>query len=544
MRLQWLMFLLGLAAALAIARPGAAWQADAFLPDYGIPIVPADSTLTIGDQTLRPVGYGGGAPHTFEAAGGFLTINGPLVTYRGSDGKEWSRKDGPPDPHVLDVRNGIAYVVDLTGLAWYSGSHASAQVLRLDVGAGRWLSSIPMTGSDKVVGVAASDNEVAVLTSVYGPKSEFDTPTAYVLTLYRLPDLQLVRSVHIEAQIQYEASGINSWPRNADTETIGTRTVQWSNGAVVICPDDQGPLCSFDSEGVERWQLDRPWEFVRSFNGPSVFSFTLHRSSQPAYSAQDPHAKIPPDKSMSGEITAGPIWVPAPKAGGTEGRIVLAVARSADARGSTESLIYEISAGGQPMTVTALPQQALTLPEGLVSGGVVWAGEQGSMFRIHPGLTTRDMGMGPFPKPNLTSWIDWFVQKPPRQADELLDDYPASGQPDTDAIAFSQKYAFRTDEGWHASEPKSRRITFPIQVVDLATGAQSLANLQVHLAEDLRAPATNLEGSGDHFAAFVPYPFEICDMQVYGANLRITFNIYRVTGPWAYLDFPLPKDFR
>jgi len=518
-------------------------------PQSQTPFIAKDSVLTLDGLKILPLKVGMGAPISVTLATGTLTIDRSRLTFVDEKGSTWAASAGAEPPTFLAADHRVIYLAAPHSLtASEEDKTKGSQILRLDLKTGVWLRPIVLAEVGKVdtrlAGMAIKDGKIALLVTRYKPPYSPDEISRYELRVLN----SATGDIQWSAEIPGKAEFYSFW-HIAD----GIKTVQWAKDNVVVCANQSAPILSFTSNGTLAWRLDRPWEFERGYIGPSSFTFYLARTGMEkryAFEHPDLTKESPENKSIRGQIVAGPIWVPntGKSADLTQkpmtGRLVVAIGRG-PARGSTENcILFEISEQGNPITCTTMP---FFVDQGNWQSfldGIVFPASNGAMLRLRSSTPAASMIQGPFGHRDLTARIDWLIQDAPPEAEERLNLHLCSSEgPRDDVVTYTHTKAIRASEGWYCDTLKKAPVTFPIQIVDLTTGMRSACTFTIPLSMAIPRPTTGFTETGGSFSTMTPYLVQIFRLEARGHNLRIFLDDGTGHHP-TYVDFPLPPQFR
>jgi hypothetical protein len=121
--------------------------------------------------------------------------------------------------------------------------------------------------------------------------------------------------------------------------------------------------------------------------------------------------------------------------------------------------------------------------------------------------------------PDLISRVSWYRQyaEPERKA------WFKSGK-GGDSTAFGSRFAFRGGAGGFIADRTTKAYSFPISIVDLSTGVDRTANLQVPFEGEFPLPTQNVSKFDDTTEAMGPYLLAVTYLQLDGGRLAIVLG--------------------
>jgi hypothetical protein len=230
------------------------------------------------------------------------------------------------------------------------------------------------------------------------------------------------------------------------------------------------------------------------------------------------------DKQYQCAIVGGPVVVRGGvrpwRGGGGEDAIFVAVAKGPNAWNwgyLSECVVYGLSSSGEVLGMATLPRMVKGGQFAVSAGGLVWGCEKGALVRLAAPPARAGFGPG---GADCILGIDWYRQYPPGKTDGWLTADKAG-----DVIAFDDARAYRAVSGGYVAAKEDRVYRFPLSVVDLKTGSESMATLAVPFNGDLPLPKTNFSTTGGTVHADGPYLMGVTLMHVDGRVLEVTVGV-------------------
>jgi len=329
-----------------------------------------ECTLDVGGQVLKPVYTA--TPWRLEkrAGGRRLVIDKDTVTaFRESRTEpDWSAKTA--DGHHLSwltADEETAYFVgqEIDAKGRFKAYSTPPRVRRLELKTGRWQTDLP-TGTSKREGCKA-DSIIAVLTGEGSvimlntlikegdDNNDNSTVVAYEVVCFRKGRDKPSWSKSFAMAGERPQPGVFLMAAaRPEYATSDIQHLTWLDDTLLVCAEAIQPiLCLNPATGTKLWQLDRPWEFERSFMGPSVWQHFISRSGvglmerNPKELAK---ARQAFDKEIHGAIVGGPVVVPVANVADVDTRrFFVAVARGPAGSLSgylSDCILYEFSRWG------------------------------------------------------------------------------------------------------------------------------------------------------------------------------------------------------
>jgi hypothetical protein len=392
-------------------------------------------------------------------------------------------------------------------IAYFAGTGSS--VRRLDLNERKWLPALapsrPVPGG-KVRSALVDDRGVAVfVSSVRAPDKladeEIDKIDAdrekpserYELAYFESGKTEQAWSRNFLLQGAAERpdpAGLLWSATRPDYASSAVQTLCCLGDDLLVCPGElQGLFCLDRAHGQVQWQLQRPWEFERSFIGPSVWNHTITRFGLEHATEKelaDSAGKLA--EQTEAAIVGGPVVVnvDAEDDEWSTRRIFIAVAKGPKGAWSgylQDCTIYELNASGQPIAMCKLPRMVLGQTFRSLPGGVVWSMQRGGLVRVTAQETSFRFGPG---TDDCLCKIDWYREFRPVERQAWFVAEPLNG-----VAAFSQTHLFRAVSGGYVEKKAEAIYRFPITEVDLSTGFSRDLELAVPLERQLTLPRTN-----------------------------------------------------
>lgn len=515
-----------------------------------IPVKLSECILHVDGKALKPIRVGNGFLTHTAIPTGSIESDGRTIDRLDSRGeKAWSVKTpGPRKLQVASTSANVVYLIELPNEEEYTFS--SSQVHRLDIQTGKWLSPIKLGGtlqakqSVSIVGICARANRLAVLYQILGTASESDALVRRTVGVYGEHDSKPSWTYNIPLEKDSAPrQGVllaASYPNFADSDVT---TLAWVGKSVVACPDAMGPIVTLDGgNGKVAWTLKRPWEYQRGFIGPSVWSHYVSRFGNDYFDRGINMDKLRSqfEKSFSGQIIGGPVWVPFPKSSDSrEEGVFLVVVTLASKLGSGydgyvgDAILYEVSERGDVLSRTPLPQYVIGRQVFCRPNEAIWSTKNNGMMSV----CVEDKGLmfsiGPG-GPDHTGKIRWFVQPP----DSTPEDKWLTHEAARNVTAFAENRAYRANGGWYVDGPDDRTLTFPIQVFDLTNGVTRNCSLEVPVTYKVMRPTTNFRGNRGGIYGLGPGNIGIIDITATASRVRIQLATDKGV---SFLDFNLKQ---
>ena len=121
--------------------------------------------------------------------------------------------------------------------------------------------------------------------------------------------------------------------------------------------------------------------------------------------------------------------------------------------------------------------------------------------------------------PDLISRVSWYRQ----YAEPECKAWFKSGK-GGDSTAFGSRYAFRGGAGGFIADKKTKLYSFPISIVDLSSGVDRTALLQVPFEGEFPLPTENVSTVEDTTEAMGPYLLAVTYLQLDGERLEIVLG--------------------
>jgi hypothetical protein len=323
-------------------------------------------------------------------------------------------------------------------------------------------------------------------------------------------------------------------PRRPTYASSDIQYLSMMDDKIIVCAGPvQDILCLDSAKGELAWKCEHIWEYQRGFIGPSVWQHVMHRvGTEPGFfnEEQDADAATAFNKKHICAIVGGPIVVPhAGNDGGRErSRLFVAVARGpADpfAGYLSDCIVYEMNANGEPVALLNVPRMIEGARFARHDGALVWACDKDAFVRILPSDQGRGIGMGRMGDFDCLGRIDWYRQfGAPQPCGWLVTD------PAGDLVAFTATHALRVASGGYVRREQDRVYRFPLEMVDLTTGAQRELTLNVPFDGKIDLPKTNygtseLPDGSRGVRTWGPYLLGVTNLEVACENLQLTLGM-------------------
>ncbi|MCB9916089.1 MAG: hypothetical protein H6828_13255 [Planctomycetes bacterium] len=501
--------------------------------------------LAIDDHELAPVAsHGGWKP---------AHVVGEWLVQVGEGRVAWS---SPADEEARSVElpgeAQLAWLTSVEDVVLLADPEGSSLVRRLDLELGRWLDAVETdaNGEGWTLVSALADRGAVYLYSTQ-PSEENPFLAASDLGAFRVqrldPKSGEVRWTFTQAsQDRRPGPGVALWaarrPRYEADRT--ERLTSTSRGVLVCAGGANDPLLLDRESGALVQRIDHPWEYQRSFIGPSIWSHVMLRfgdrgfwiecgSSDPDEVAREQEriaeARKHYEERWTGAVLGGPVVL----GSGYEERTFLAIAResteSAVPGYSAEHFLLELDGDGRPLTILPTPRAPEPTMWTRHAGTVVWACAGGAFACVRPARRQEARtSLGG----EVLGHLRWYRELERDERKVWLSTDAA-----TDRVVFDATHAYRPAGGGVVRGPRDQVFEFPLWRVSLADGAADVITLRVPFHGTLERPSGNSRSEGGTVYAMGPYAMGLTWLDIVDA--RLVVQLTTEEGTWG-LEFELP----
>jgi hypothetical protein len=417
-----------------------------------------------------------------------------------------------------------------------------ARVRVLDLTNGTWRDPIALdrpgvVGVEIVTAVLPIDDELVVLTHVMSGSDRDAQLQGYRVTRFGVDRSKVIWGMDFTAsKLGAHRSKTYLWSATRPTETFPDVQPLTAIGKdILVCAGSREPvLCLNGASGGEQWKIDRPWEFQRGFIGPSVWSHHIARFGDHMLDfAQDEPSLAGPRKAFDSKyvcsIVGGPVVVTVPPPLSSwappepDHRVFIAVSRAGVGEWPeylADCVVYEFS-HGRALSMVQVPSMIVGGSFSVHKDRVAWATQDDGIGCFAPSPQSLFGSMGPG-GPNMIGRMPWY-----RQVSAPVVQAWLSTDRATERTAMSGHFAFRLAAGGYESKRGDGFFNFPLSVVDLGTGAETVAAIRVPYRGELKEPTSNIgfttlpDGTRTNFFSRGPAVLAVTWLDVVGESLRV-----------------------
>ncbi len=311
----------------------------------------------------------------------------------------------------------------------------------------------------------------------------------------------------------------------------GFPALSWMGRTLLVCTGPRQPIRAVNGDtGTVLRCVDRVWEFVSDFAGPSVLAYFVARfGALDLLNAGLDDPRIQPfrkrfEERFRGSMVGGPVAVPLRFRRGDDSHGVFVPYILEDRSGAVgahpRSFIVEFNDRLEAISVLQLPHVLFGRKPVLADGGVVWYGEDSSFTRLAPGNGSNELATGIGYSDVSKSGLQWVRTAPSPHFDAWL-----VSPVHTRAPAFGHRLAIVQTAGARILDQDDSMFLFPLVAVDLISGRTCEMIVDVPFKGQAPAPPMNFASSPwRRFETFFPYIAWIKSFSLESGELRCVLH--------------------